>query len=148
MSGGRLNYFYGALEEHANDLGDIELNDLVMDLSRLFHDREWYLSGDTCEGTWNEAADQFKKKWFTEAGRKERIEKYLDDVKEKVMASLGLSNRYCKNCRHWSAEDDPESSYGNCDLISSCLMHRMENCERYEAADPTSEPCRSSLGNG
>ena len=40
MSGGSLNYFYIELEEHAGDLGDKELNNLVMDLARLFHDRE------------------------------------------------------------------------------------------------------------
>ena len=53
MSGGSLNYFYSDLEEHEKDFGDKELNELVHDLAQLFHDREWYLSADTCEGAWN-----------------------------------------------------------------------------------------------
>ena len=47
MSGGHLNYFCHSLEEHIGDFGDRELDDLVKDLAELFHDREWYLSGDT-----------------------------------------------------------------------------------------------------
>ena len=50
MSGGSLDYFYCMLEEHTNDFDDKELNNLVSDLAQLFHDREWYLSGDTSRG--------------------------------------------------------------------------------------------------
>ena len=66
MSGGSLDYFYSQLQEHIGDFKDKELDELVEDLAKLFHDREWYLSGDYCEGTWNEARDNFKKKWFTD----------------------------------------------------------------------------------
>lgn len=132
MSGGSLNYFYCDLEEHMGDLGDRELDDLVKDLATLFHDREWYLSGDTNEGTWNEARETFKGKWFTEHGRQERIETYLNAVREEVLKSLGLSKKYCKNCKHWTPEKDDDQRYGDCDITKGCLMHRGESCEKFK----------------
>ena len=91
MSGGSLNYFYSSLEEHIGDFGDKELDDLIKDLVELFHDREWYLSSDTGEGSWRETRDKFKAKWFTELGRKDRLNKnclvhrgdYCDEFEEK-----------------------------------------------------------------
>ena len=65
MSGGRLDYFYSSLEDHVGDFGDKELDELVKDMANLFYEREWYLSGDTCAGDWNEARDKFKNKWFS-----------------------------------------------------------------------------------
>ena len=131
MSGGSLDYFCYTLEDHANDLGDKELNDLVKDLSKLFHDREWFLSGDTCEGHWNEARDAFKAKWFTAHGRQERIEKYLAEFSEEVRKTFGMSERYCKNCEYWT-EEKKDSPYGHCEFEKHCLMHRSECCERWE----------------
>ena len=69
MSGGSLDYFYCRLEDHIGDFNDKELDELVKDLAQLFHDIEWYLSGDYGEGTWNEARDNFKKKWFGQGAR-------------------------------------------------------------------------------
>lgn len=135
MSGGSLDYFYSTLEEHVGDFRDKELDDLVKDLAQLFHDREWYLSGDTNEGKWREARDAFKRKWFREGARKERIEKYLDAVKEELLDGLGLSEKYCRNCRYWSAEDDKVSGYGNCEMTRGCLMHRSETCGSFEKRD-------------
>lgn len=131
MSGGSLDYFCYTLEDHADDLGDKELNDLVKDLSKLFHDREWFLSGDTCEGHWNEARDAFKAKWFTAHGRQERIEKYLSEFEDEVRKTFGMSKRYCKDCEHW-AEEKKDSPYGHCEFEKRCLMHRSEGCERWE----------------
>jgi len=130
MSGGSLEYFYSVLESHVGDFGDMELDDLVKDLSKLFHDREWYLSSDTCEGAWREARDAFKKKWFADGARKDRVEKYLADVRDEVMDSLGLSEKYCAGCKHWTQEQD--APYGWCEFKSGCLMHRSERCERFE----------------
>ena len=131
MSGGSLNYFYSDLKSHIGDFGDRELDDLVKDLAELFHDREWYLSSDTCEGSWNEARDAFKKKWFTEAGRSGRIEKYLEDIKAEVLKSLGLTDNYCKNCSMWTSEHVKGSPYGVCSITKHCLMHRYESCENF-----------------
>ena len=133
MSGGSLNYFYCQLQDHASDFGDKELDELVADLAKLFHDREWFLSCDTCEGDWNEARDNFKKKWFTEHGRQDRIEKYLADISEDVRRQFGMSERYCKNCRRWTAENT--GKYGRCTIVKGCLMHRSETCEKWEAKE-------------
>lgn len=129
MSGGSLDYFYSYMEEHIGDFGDKELDALVKDLSKLFHDREWYLSGDTCEGHWNEARDAFKEKWFTKHGRQERIEQYLKEIGEEVRRSFG-NGTYCQTCNHWTEDSD---NYGRCEYQKYCLVHRAESaCERYE----------------
>lgn len=132
MSGGSLNYFYCQLDEHSNDFGDKELKDLVEDLAELFHDREWYLSGDTGVGDWNEARDAFKAKWFTQHGRAERIEKYLDEFATEVRQTFGIGKRYCKSCKHWKAGNRYEGKYGDCEFVKSCVMHRSESCDRWE----------------
>lgn len=129
MSGGSLNYFYVHLEDHVNDFGDKELNELVSDLVGLFKAREWFLSSDTCEGDWNEARDAFKEKWFTQHGRQERIKKYLDEICEEVRKSFGISNRFCWTCSNWEIKD---GLYGKCSFINGCLMHRSESCEKWE----------------
>lgn len=72
MSGGSLDYFYYKLEKHIGDFNDKELDELVKDLAQLFHDREWYLSGDYGESKWHETRDNFKQKWFGEGTRQER----------------------------------------------------------------------------
>lgn len=129
MSGGSLDYFFYKLEEHAKDLGDKELNELVADLATLFHDREWYLSGDTGEGNWNESRDAFKAKWFTEHGRQERIEKYLAEFAEEVRQTFGISKRYCKNCKHWSKVDGYKD-HGRCELDTLYMMHPSDSCDK------------------
>ena len=135
MSGGSLDYFYCMLQEHIGDFGDKELDELVKDLSELFHDREWYLSGDTGEGDWNEARDEFKAKWFTEHGRQERIEKYLAELGEEVRRSFGISTRYCKNCKNWTMLDSYHGRYGDCPHHKHCVMHRSESCDEWEERD-------------
>ena len=130
MSGGSLDYFYSNLEDHIGDFGDKELDELVKDLAALFHDREWYLSSDTCEGAWIESRDNFKAKWFGENSRSERIEKYLEEIKNDVLKQFGLSDVFCKNCKNWEQKDN--MPYGKCKMISGCLMHRSECCHRFE----------------
>lgn len=132
MSGGSLNYFCYQLEEHIGDFGDKELDELVKDLAELFHDREWYLSADYGIGTWNEARDAFKEKWFTEHGRQERIEKYLAEFTNEVRESFGMVKGRCINCKHWKRRTD---YYGDCEYIKGCRKHRSESCERYEVTE-------------
>ena len=128
MSGGSLDYFYGRLEEHIGDFGDKELDELVKDLAELFHDREWFLSGDTGEGTWREARDEFKHKWFSEVGRQNRIEQYLKDIHDEVIDMFGMETNLCINCKHWSVRKD--GYYGNCDLDTRYSMHRSDKCDK------------------
>lgn len=130
MSGGSLNYFYCEIHDHIGDFKDKELDNLVKDLAELFHDREWFLSGDTGEGDWNEARDKFKAKWFTQHGRQERIEKYLAEIRNEVLMSFGLG-QYCYECENWT-EEEMLSSYGNCPYRPHCLTHRYESmCKRF-----------------
>lgn len=130
MSGGSLNYFYSDLESHIGDFDDPELDDLVRDMAKLFHDREWYLSSDTNEGAWRDARDAFKQKWFKDGARQERIEKYLSDIRREVLDSFGLSKEYCRFCSNWTRENDG-SEYGTCDYEKHCLMHQGERCEHF-----------------
>ena len=129
MSGGSLNYFYSYLQDHDKDFGDKELDSLVSDLAELFHDREWYLSGDTGRGDWIEARDAFKEKWFTKHGRQERIEQYLTEAVSEIRDALGLDKRRCMNCKHWTGEE--RSSYGECDFAEGYLNHRSDRCEEH-----------------
>lgn len=131
MSGGSLDYFYCQLQDHVGDFDDKELDELVKDLAELFHDREWYLSADTGIGSWNEARDTFKEKWFTKHGREERIEKYISEFAKEVRESFGMSDEYCKNCANWKREKD-DDRYGRCKHNAHCLMHRSESCEKFE----------------
>ena len=131
MSGGSLNYFYCDIESHIGDFKDKELDDLVRDLAKLFHDREWYLSSDTCEGSWNESRDAFKEKWFGKDSREKRIEKYLEEIKDDVYKQFGMSDKYCKNCEHWTKEEEKDSAYGWCDFTKGCMMHRCESCDKF-----------------
>ena len=133
MSGGSLDYFYCLLQEHVKDFDDKELNELVTDLARLFHDREWFLSGDTGEGDWNESRDVFKEKWFTEHGRQERIEKYLAEFAEEVRRQFGISIKYCMNCKHWAGSK--EADYGDCDIDRYVRWHRKDSCDKWEAKE-------------
>ena len=131
MSGGSLNYFYSELEDHVGDFRDKELDELVADLAKLFHDREWYLSCDTCEGSWNEARDAFKAKWFSEHGRQERIEKYLAEFADEIRMSFGMG-KYCEDCIYWTAGDN---GYGKCKFQKQCLAHHCETCDKWERRD-------------
>lgn len=133
MSGGSLNYICYTLADHVGDFGDKELDELVKDLADLFHDREWYLSADIGIGNWRESRDKFKDKWFTPHGREERIERYLKEVSDEVRESFGMSNKRCWNCTRWTLRDD--SPYGKCEYHTTCLMHRSEDCEKFEEGE-------------
>ena len=131
MSGGSLNYFYCQLQDHVGDFGDKELDELVSDLADLFHDREWFLSADTGRGSWEEARDAFKKKWFTKLGRQERIEKYLADFTEEIRRSFGISEKYCETCASWTQKEN-DDRYGHCEKKPRCLFHHREFCDKWE----------------
>ena len=131
MSGGSLSYFYCDLESHVGDFEDKELDELVKDLAKLFHAREWYLSSDTCEGSWNEARDEFKEKWFGKNSRAKRIEKYLNEIRNDVMKQFGICDAYCKNCKNWTEEEEKDSKYGWCSITKGCMLHRSESCEKF-----------------
>ena len=78
MSGGRFDYFYSKLNElianieYDYDLNkkiklskeERELKKLLIDLSSLFHDYEWWKSGDDLEEDFIKSFNKFKRKWL------------------------------------------------------------------------------------
>lgn len=115
MSGGKLDYFFGSLEDHAEDFGD----------------REWYLSGDTSLGDWRKSRDEFKGKWLKEGGNRERIERYLHDIERDIRDELGISREYCHACAHF-APSEKSANYGKCEYEERCLTHTHDRCDRWE----------------
>lgn len=93
MSGGSMNYIYYQVQEQADYMGDRELIELVKDVADLMHDREWYLSGDYGDDTWNESVRKFKEKWF-KSSREERlkgmIETIFEEAKKECMQLIGV----------------------------------------------------------
>lgn len=86
--------------------------------------------GDTGEGSWRETRDKFKAKWFTELGRKDRIEKYLRQMASEVFDSFGFGY-YCRDCVEWTPKDN-SLYYGKCNLNKNCLVHRGDYCDKFE----------------
>jgi len=137
MSGGSLNYFYCQLEEYTNSLGDRELNDLVKDLAKVFHDKEWADSGDTSNGEYNKTVKWFKDKWFTKPGQNERHRRYIDEAIKELERTLGLNTSFCKDCAHWDKDATRHDKYGRCEFETCCLTHGYETpCDKFETRKP------------
>lgn len=107
-----MNYISYKLEEQEGcfrgDKYEKELEDALKDFTELLHAREWYLSGDICEGCWNEARDVF------------------------LATHLGIEpvTPYCKECEYWHIVGD---SYGKCEFQKGCLIHRCDPvCEQFK----------------
>lgn len=78
MSGGSRNYLYWKIEsEYVGKMYDSEINELVNDIAKLFHDVEWYESGDYSEETYRESVREFKKKWFN-VSRDEMVQRTIE----------------------------------------------------------------------
>lgn len=87
MSGGSFNYKYTDLEHtYGGLMEDAELNEMIVDLSDLLHDLEWYTSGDYGEETYRETVQSFKGKWFgkRDLRLRELVAKELDVLKERI----------------------------------------------------------------
>lgn len=99
MSGGHWNYeddrlkneIFGYDEEIKNPLGDIELSAMLLDMLKLLHEYDWYVSGDTGRERWDEARTNFKKRWL-KGDRKEMLTKLvnerIDDLKIEILDSI------------------------------------------------------------
>lgn len=81
MSGGSMGYVYSVVRnEAAGMMGDAELDELMIDISDLLHDCEWWHSGDIGEETYRKTVARFKSKWFGDpTKRSERLEKLIDE---------------------------------------------------------------------
>jgi len=77
MSGGSHNYIYQLINQQlVGQMEDIELDDLMKDISDLAHDLEWYHSSDYSKETYFAKVKEFKAKWF-ESSREERLKRYV-----------------------------------------------------------------------
>ena len=109
MSGGSMNYVYNQIEyECVGQMGDRELDDLMKDIAKLVHDREWHLSGDTCEETYLKTVKEFKRKWF-KSPRAKRLYGYIDDVFSKTRSECMAMIREVDDTPY----DDLVNRYGN-----------------------------------
>lgn len=93
MSGGSMNYVYSRIEtECVGNMGDHELDDLMKDIVKLVHDREWCLSDDIGEEDYRKSVEKFKEKWF-KASRTIRMRGYVEDMfkaaREKCLVMIG-----------------------------------------------------------
>lgn len=87
MSGGYYDYFYIKLQEFENEMQDHEMNDLVVDLAEVFHDLEWWQSGDSSEEAYREQVKEFKEKWLHQSAES-RIANYIDEELEETRKRL------------------------------------------------------------
>ncbi len=79
MSGGSMDYICFQIAKYSEDLCDLELADLAKDLAKVYHDAEWWHSGDICEETYRKTVAKFKKKWFG-SDRELRLKGYVTEV--------------------------------------------------------------------
>tara|TARA_R110000868_G_scaffold30796_3_gene113535 strand:+ start:36 stop:248 length:213 start_codon:yes stop_codon:yes gene_type:complete len=66
---------------------DAELNSLILELTDVLHDLEWWQSGDIGEDAYRKTVEKFKKKWIgtRDEALRERLCKSLDNIKIEVM---------------------------------------------------------------
>lgn len=91
MSGGHYNYGFTNLDVYEGEMGDAELNELLLDFRDILHDLEWYRSGDYGSDDYREAVQKFKAKWFKgdREGRMKRIvEEECAKLKENLMQMI------------------------------------------------------------
>ena len=88
FSGGSHNYICYQIDEYlVGKMKDIELNDLIKDISKLAHDLEWADSGDMEDEDYFESVKAFKEKWFKK-NRGERLKNYIDEEITKTKEEL------------------------------------------------------------
>ena len=103
MSGGSMDYVYYKIEDQARYLEDRELIDIAKDFSKLFHDAEWWHSGDIDEKDYRETVKWFKDKWLRNGNIDERLRGYIDQIfdeakQECKLLVTGESNREVTVC--------------------------------------------------
>ena len=84
MSGGSFNYMcYTFKDTYEGQMEDVELNELIDDLSKVLHDLEWWQSADISEDSYRKTVQKFKEKWFgsRDVELRSLIAKELDKVK-------------------------------------------------------------------
>lgn len=89
MSGGTWDYLYARIEDGSHDMQawDVELADLMRDLSEVCRECELADSGDANAKAAREEIEAFKGKWFR-GDRRERLRGYIDQEIEDTRARL------------------------------------------------------------
>lgn len=95
MSGGSYSYIYETVLRECEDrMHDEDMDELIVDLSKVLHDLEWWQSGDYLENDYRKTLEWFKKKWLTES-KERRLKKYIDNqigiIKRELYALIGES---------------------------------------------------------
>lgn len=88
MSGGSWSYVYIDIEESSVNMKswDMELSELLVDLSKVCHDCEWADSYDYSSEEGYASIKKFKDKWFGSC-REDRLRGYIDDMAESFKES-------------------------------------------------------------
>jgi hypothetical protein len=87
MSGGSYDYTcYKVEDTYSGKMFDVELDEMVLDLSNLLHDLEWWQSGDINENDYRKTVQEFKNKWFGTRDNNLRrlIQQEFDKFKERI----------------------------------------------------------------
>lgn len=89
MSGGRFDYMYSQIQNmYEGSLEDYELEELLRDFTHLLHDLEWYRSGDYGADDYKTSVKEFKKKWFAEDNRTERLTQIIEYKTDQLKREL------------------------------------------------------------
>lgn len=138
MSGGSMDYMFSTIENYAEHLKDYKMIDLAKDLAKVFHDCEWFESGDISEGEYNKSILNFKEKWFKEGSQEKRIEQYIRQAMSDVRKKLGVET-YCGECAKFKADVGKQygdKDWGTCSHYKHCLTHKYEYvCEEFERVE-------------
>lgn len=84
--------FSKVADYYYKQMHDAEMDELVGDLVDVFHDLEWYDSGDIDADAYYQTIRNFKQKWFKSdrADRlKEVVLKKLEETKEDLLRCIG-----------------------------------------------------------
>lgn len=91
MSGGSMNYLYMTIiDSCVGRMEDKILDALMLDLSEVIHDLEWWGSGDIGEEDYRETVRKFKSKWLSKNNSvcEKIIEQECDKLKSELLESL------------------------------------------------------------
>lgn len=91
MSGGSLDYICWKIEEAACRVDDRELKAMLLDLAKVMHDCEWWLSCDISKEEYQKTLNDFKNKWFgkRDENLKSIINAAVATLREELLDMIG-----------------------------------------------------------
>lgn len=91
---GKKGFSQYAAARRSNPLEDKLLSEMLWDMFCLLHSYDWYACGDTCEKTFREDVEYFKKKWLLLPDKdfvKREIDSALEEARMELYRSLGAN---------------------------------------------------------